>query len=98
MTARIDRREMATGMLLAGRTPRDIARRLRVRPSAIAAYARDGGIEYFKTHIPERVLMRLQAEAARRGLSDRALARQLLTKIVEDDLFDAVLDEEEGGA
>lgn len=46
-------------------------------------------------YLPEKVVRALQKEAAARGMTGECVASRILTTVVEDDLFAAVLDDDD---
>ncbi|WP_020184809.1 hypothetical protein [Methylopila sp. 73B] len=93
-------------LALAGMRPKDIA----VRLGASQDYVRAAMSRMRKRGVPipkfeggnlsrtfdDRGWATLRAHAERRDLSVRALIKKTVLKLVEDDLFDAVLDDGEG--
>jgi hypothetical protein len=51
--------------------------------------------EHLSLLLPQRILCGLRKRAVLKGISEAALAAMLLETIVEDDLYEAVLDLEE---
>jgi hypothetical protein len=76
------------GEVLMLNRPRVYARRSKVSEGALAKT-----VEQLTVMLPEGIAEQLRVRAASKGLSDSKLACTLLKTIVEDDLFEAVLDE-----
>ena len=82
-------------------TPRGIPSRSgekpTVTPSRTITVRSETGAAYEDEHLVLRVaratIQHLRSRAARKGLSDSVLATMLLETIVQDDLYEAVLDE-----
>lgn len=71
---------------------------LGISPSTVQVYASQAGL-LRESVAPRRQVLRLRlppglrTEAARRGMSSADLAQRILDLVVQDDLYDAVLDD-----
>lgn len=75
----------------------NVIRKARLGGENIPKFATAGGrpCKYFQLHMPTDLKPKFEAEADRRGISVQVLCKRLLIEIASDDLFDAVLDDQD---
>lgn len=95
------RRERIVQMALSGRDVHDIAHKCGLKADTVRRVlyaARDEGTiepptrRYVSFRLPDTAFTVLQHEADARQISPQALARQIISVVIEDNLFLAVLD------